>query len=431
MLAIQEYISLFDNIETANKYLTKKLHIRVKTEELLISANGAEKPADGVGISISVPEIVYLYNYHPTKSPRNNSIVEEANGLILNQKAEVVSMSFRRLYSLNESCAEDIDWNSAVAEIHEDGALVVIFRYKGKWFIQTKTDVHAVESMKTYNISIQVAVMAILGTMFEEKRGPFYPFESYGNFNLCYAFEFVSPYNRNITFYPNNNLILLSVFDKKRLVEMDEKWISNFQRHYCNGRAFIRPRTYGVDNPKGASKLAKHMKIKEKGFIIKDWEGNRIKIKNSDYLALSKLINSRGDISSETYAKIALSGYATEIKQNYPEHTFMLDMFTSSIISITKSTTHAWEEYYGKYAHRDNYCKTVMAKEFSSRIAHLPKMFKAVLFRMRQRKIEYIEDGVKEMRPKTLVLATKSGYGDLFEDEVVRLKCVLKAGGIN
>lgn len=427
MLAIQEYISLFDNIETANRYLTKKLHIRIKEEELLIPIDEAEESADEVSIGIGVPEIVYLYNYHPTKSPRNNSIVEEANGLILNQKAEIVSMSFRRIYSLNESCAPEIDWNSTVAEMHEDGTLVVIFRYKGRWFIQTKRDVHAVESMKTYNISIRVAALAILGVMFEEKRGPFYPLENCGNFDLCYAFEFVSPYNRNITSYPNNNLILLGVFDKKKLTEKSEKWINSFQKHCCNGRMFVRPRAYGIDNSKDASELTKYMRIREKGLIIKDCEGNRIKIKNPNYLALSKLINSKGETSPETYAKIALSGYATEVKQSYPEYTFMLDMFTSSIISIKESATHAWEEYYGKYAHRDD-CHR---EAFFRRIEHLPKMFRTILFRMRQKKIKDIEDGVREMRPKTLVLAAKSGYGDLFDEEVERLKRVIKTGGSN
>jgi hypothetical protein len=193
MLAIQEYINLFPNIKKANKHLAEDLHIRVKRQELLVPIDELEEAASEIAIGIGAPEVVYIYNYHPTKSPRGNSIVEECNGLILNKDAEIVSVSFPRIYSASEKCAPEMEWERARAELRADGTLVVIFNYKDKWFIQTKTDVHAVEPMKKYKISIRIGVITVLDAMFEDKRGPFYPFENCGNRDLCYVFEFVSP----------------------------------------------------------------------------------------------------------------------------------------------------------------------------------------------------------------------------------------------
>jgi len=415
MLAIQEYISLFPDIEKANEHLTEDLHIRIKKQGLLLP--------DSV-VTVGVLEDVYLYNYHPVKSPRGNSIVEECNGLILNDRAEIVSMSFPRLYNMGEQGAPEMEWDHhARAELQADGVLVVVFNYKGKWHLQTKIDVHAVGNMSEHRISIRVGAMTVLNTMFEDERGPFYPFEKCDEENLCYVFEFVSPYNRFITPYHDANLILLAVFDKKKLVEKSEKWLNYFQRNYCDGWMFPRPRAYGVEEAKYIGELTQYMDIKQKGFIVVDLMGNRIKVKNPIYHALEKVLNSKGEVSPEAYARIALSGYAINMQSAYPEYTHMLSMFTSSIISITESATHAWEEYYGKYAHRDDY----YWKEFACRISHLPKMFRTILFRMRQEKIDTISQGVREMRPKTLVMATKKGYGNLFNDEVRRLKRVMQA----
>lgn len=414
MLAIQEYISLFPNIEKANEHLAEDLHIRVKKEFILVP--------DDSDLEMGVSELVYLYNYHPTKSPRGNSIVEECNGLILNNKAEIVSMSFPRIYSASEKWAPEMEWKKSRAELQADGVLVVVFNYKGKWHIQTKTNVHAVENMKMYNISIRIGVVTILDTMFEDKRGPFYPFENCGNEDLCYAFEFVSPYNMHITPYYNANIMLLAVFDKKKLVEKSEKWLNYFQRNYCEGWMFARPRAYGVDTAKTALELTKYMPIRQKGFIVVDYMGNRVKIKNPIYRALEKMLNSKGEVSPKAYARIALSGYVPEVTQDYPEYTHILAMFTSSIAVITESATHAWEEYYEKYTHRNDYYR----KEFFCRIAHLPKMFRTILTRMRQEKVNTITKGVREMQPETLVIATKRGYGNLFDDEVQRLKRIMQ-----
>lgn len=414
MLAIQEYINLFPDIEKANEHLTEDLHIRIKKQELLLPDNV---------VAVGIPEDVYLYNYHPVKSPHGNSIVEECNGLILNKDAEVVSMSFPRIYTMSEKCAPEMEWNRARAELQADGVLVVVFNYKNKWHIQTKTDVHAVEPMVSYNISIRVGAMTVLDTMFEDKRGPFYPFEKCDMPNFCYVFEFVSPYNKYITPYHDANLILLAVFDKKNLVEMSDRWINQFQRNYCDGWMFARPRAYGVEDAKYIGGLIEHMDIKQKGFIVIDNEGNRVKIRNPVYRALEKILNSKGEVSPEAYAKIALSGYARHVRGAYPEYNYMLNMFTSSIASITASATHAWEEYYGKHAHRNDYC----GKEFFRRISHLPKMFRTILLRMKQEKVDCIQQGVSEMRPKTLVMATKRGYGDMFDGEVERLKRIMKS----
>lgn len=414
MLAIQEYISLFPNIEKANKHLTENLYIRIKKESLLVP--------ESIPSGQSCDETVYLYNYHPTKSPRDNSIVEECNGLILNTDAEIVSMLFPRIYSIHEKHAPEMEWERARAELQADGVLVVVFNYKDKWHIQTRTSVRAVESMKVHNISICTGAISILDAMFEDKKGPFYPFEKCDEKNFCYVFELVSPYNKYITPYYDQNLILLAVFDKKRLIEMSDEWVNQFQRNYCDGWMFARPRAYGVKTAKDVLELTGYMEAEQKGFIIVDQMSNRVKIKNPVYRALEKMINSKGEASPEVYAKIALSGYAAEITHNYAEYAYLLGMFTSSITSITEAATHAWEEHYGQYygqhGHRSDYYK----KEFMMRIDHLPKMFKTILFRMWQRKISTIKEGVGEMRSKTLAMATKKGYGNLFTEEIKRLK---------
>ena len=202
-LAIQEYIGLFDDIREANHHLTRKLGIDIRKDLLQTGSTALED--------------VFIYNAGG-KSPPEDLIVQEANGLILNTNGDIVSMGFKRFYNVHKSHAALISWKNAKAQLMDDGTLVVIYYYKGNWNIQTKERVNGDQSMRDSKITIRLAVTEVFKAMFNNR--PFSPFDGFPNKDMCYVFEYVSPYNKIITPYSDSSVILLGVVNKKDLREI-------------------------------------------------------------------------------------------------------------------------------------------------------------------------------------------------------------------
>ena len=150
MLEIQKFIDQFDSIETANIFLKEKLNLKI-TKHVLTHL---DKMYD---------DIVYLYNYNPEKSPLNNTIVQEANGLILDDANRLVSKSFNIIPHIYEKRAPKINWNKkrVKGETKYDGTLVVLYHWNGDCYIQT-INYHPSDSMAFFSVSTTIISCAFL-----------------------------------------------------------------------------------------------------------------------------------------------------------------------------------------------------------------------------------------------------------------------------
>lgn len=391
MLKIQEYISLFDDIKEANMHLIERLNLDIYQDVLRVGEDGLEL------------EDVYVYNSHPTKSPIDDPMVQEACGLILNEDGDIISMSFKKIAKLNKTNAHLINWHNAKAELIEDGTLVVIYYYKGLWNVQTKTRANADNAMLSSNISLRTAVMTVLAEYFTG-FSPFSPFDVCNNKDLCYAFEFISPYNRRVTQYFDSNLILLGVWDKLTLEEKSEEWINNFHIHCCGKHRFVRPRTYGVGSLETAMELPGFIDTAQIGFVVKDIAMNRFKVLNPSYAAISKFAKSEGRASAKTYAKLTLDGGLMEARHMYPLYSPIFNLFFQTSLEISKTVMRLWE----------NYKDIEDKKEFAATVKHHFPVLRTYLFMLRRKQIKNIEDGMRKMRPEVFADAVRKSFPEDF-----------------
>ena len=395
MLKIQEYIGLFGSISEANHYLATNLHLDIYEDILQIDNYEMED--------------VYVYN-RTVKSPKNDPIVQEANGLILNEKAEIVSMPFKRMFTPSDPQAKSIDWENAKAQMRYDGTLVVLYNYKGNWFLQTKYRANADVKMRNSQVSVRMAVIEILKTMFNQLT-PYAPFSNYPCKDLCYIFELLSPYNQYITPYHDGNLVLLSIFDKSKIVWMSDSWVDSWVSNYCNVFRFMRPREYCVSSLKEVMDLTAYQEWYEKGFIVKDYWDNCMKVENPNYKALEKLVKVKGHISPKVFAKLILNGDGARLKAFYPNLANIVNMFHTVIVDTTKIIDKVWKQY-----------KPIEnRKTFASLIRGYPPMAKAVLFMYRRGQIDHTEEGLKKLGCKSLTKATRNVYGRKFFQELNKL----------
>jgi len=395
MLAIQEFIGLFDNVREANHHLTKNLHIKIYRDALQIGTTALED--------------VYIYN-KSAKSPPGDPIVQEANGLILNQKAEIVSMGFKNFYNIGKPHAAKMSWSNTKAQVMDDGSLVVIYYYKGSWNIQTKYYANANETMRNSQISFRIAVVETLKVMFGNR--PYAPFDNYPNRDMCYVFEYVSPYNVWITPYHDSNLILLGVVHKGDLREMSDSWVDAWMVNYCRGYKFMRPREFHIDNIQDAYSLIPFIQSLRRGLVIKDYKDNRAKIINPEYAFIERLICTAGEFSPNLFASIALSEDGNRIAHHYPQFKAVIRMYHETLYELSKISVNAW----GKIKNIEN------KKAFSAVVQSYPSIVKSTLFMMRRKQVEHMEAAFKRIRPKKLTAAVKWRYGNKFTDELRKLE---------
>lgn len=371
-MEIQEFIRSFNNIEEANAKLTEDLHIKVKEVEL--------RP------SMWRRDTVYIYNYDMIESPRDNRICQEARALILDAKANVVSISLPRFFNLGEGPAAKLDWESAMGEEKLDGTLIIVYNHWGRWFIQTRQTARA-----EGDVHIGVKGIPCDKTFFDLAHEtlcrkfdfPFLPFHRY----FCYVFELVSPYNRQVTPYDETDLALLTIVDKIRIAEMERYAVDDFATMH----KFRRPKVFKITDKSSILKEMGKLGALEEGFVIVDEHFNRIKIKNKDYLAVYRAINAGNEKTGKNWADIILTGDYAEIRSYFPEYVDALDIYQDVLMTLIVEAEHLWKENKN----------TEGRKAFALKVKDHP--LARILFELRDGKINNVRDGIHNINPKILI----------------------------
>jgi len=389
MLKIQEFIRQFEDIEDANMFLKEKLHLKIKKSLLRHQDNSYDE--------------VFIYNYDTIKSNKTNVIVKEARALILDKQSNIVSMSFQRFFNQEELTIDYIDWESAVAEERLDGSLIVIYNYNGDWYIQSRSEpmaggfVHKTDF--TYDT---LAKRALLSK--KKEKDPFWIFKQEEN-KYCYVFELVSPYNRIVTPYESTSLFLLTIVDKHAEKELSRDMINDFAKKYN----LERPETYRVRNIKEVEYLLENLLPLDKGFIVVDDNKNRIKVKNKDYLSISRVVIKSRNLLARCFAEIVLNGNADEITTYFPEYTQVLRLFTDLLSILSDELSFIWFD-----------CQDIKSqKEFAIKIKDNP--LSSILFKKRNGYISSIDDELMKIKPDKLVSIAQNRIGSELQNELESL----------
>lgn len=304
-LEIQKYIISKKNIEEANDCLSQ-IPIKVKTYQL--DVNGST-------------HTVYIYNYDHIASPKDNSLANESRGLILDPTTRIVSFSFKRFFNFGDTCAAPIDWSTARAEQKYDGSLIVLYCFQENYFVQTREVADANCHIPHQPLKYCDETMNLLKSKFNcNEFSHFFPA------NLCFAFEFVAPYNKLVTNYDCPDLVLLSIFDKKNGTEMEKEFIDQFAKNHN----LTRPLSFSVNHPKEVYSLINNLPDHHEGFVVVDKYFNRIKIKNNRYRYLFRLVNAGAQLSVRNFEKFFFSEEKNNILSNFPEFIPQINFFEKS-----------------------------------------------------------------------------------------------------
>ena len=288
----------------------------LKIQEFIFAhENWRELLADApYNLKISEDDGYVLFKYNQIASDFNEEICKEARGLILDAQDNfrVVRYAFKKFFNVDEGFAAKLDWDTAVATEKIDGSIMSVWFARGKWHLSTngtidafKAELNGVGPYKTF------------GELFESVL-PLSWFENnLSNYiaHNCYTFELVSPYNKVVIDYPETKVYLLSARNMTTLHEYAPDQVAEFANRF----GFTMPHFYYMNDEAGFRRLVEQMPEGHEGIVVRDANGERVKIKTLLYFEMHRAKNN-GVITLERIVDLILKNDDEEFLSYFVEY---------------------------------------------------------------------------------------------------------------
>lgn len=242
-----------------------------------------------------------LFKYSQINSDPSLEIVKEARGLILEDETfNVVAFPFRRFYNYGESYADIIDWSTAIVTSKEDGSLIKIYYYNG-WKVGTSGTIDAEDaelSSPPYHNFRELFDVAARNSNFDfDRLDPHY----------TYLVELCSSFNHIVVPYNEPKLFHIGTRDNRTLQEVEVDI------------GVEKPRVFKLSSLDDCIAMAATFDSTQEGFVCRDKDYHRIKIKGEDYLRAHRLANNN-TITLERAIDLIRTNEISEFLSYFPHY---------------------------------------------------------------------------------------------------------------
>ena len=230
-------------------------------------------------------------------------------------------MPFYKFGNYGESYADKIDWNTAKAEEKLDGSLIKVWCCNDNWIVSTNGTIFAKKANigSENEIPSAAAVYKNFGDLFEAAAADAKLDITALNPQYTYMFELVSPYNRVVVPYETINLFHIGTRDNTTLKELEADI------------GIAKPKTYQCNNINDLIEMASKLRYCEEGYVVKDANYRRIKVKSPAYVAVSHLISG---INENRFLELLRTNEAGEFLSYFPEYTVHIDALKNKLASF-------------------------------------------------------------------------------------------------
>lgn len=269
---------------------------------------------------------IVILNYSQIGSPKNNEIVRECRGLVLELGTwAVVARSFYRFFNLgeNEKDTKEFVWEGSQAQSKEDGSLIHLYNYRDEWRVNTRNsfgegpvncDWLLEDKIRGEHVfpSWKNLLFIALGL---DTRDPLDFLDVFKDWT--FVIELCSPYNMIVTPYQEPQAFLLTAVNRVSGVEMPMEmadmftWVGKLKR----------PKMYNFASSQDVLDYLKEESVKNptfEGFVCKDKNGIRIKVKSESYVRLHKLHNNGNILLIKSMIPIILANETAEVLSYFP-----------------------------------------------------------------------------------------------------------------
>lgn len=272
-----------------------------------------------------------ILNYDQILSPRKDPIVMECRGIVVDRNEnKVVARTFPRFFNWGEFPEQHakFDWTSALVQEKLDGSLIVAYWWKGEWRFNTRgsfADGLCGESGQSWSNIVKNILSGAAPRN-----------------DATWVFELCSPWNQVVAYHDKPKLVLLSGFDPA--LEDGE-----LAPHALDAEAKYlgveRPKLYSLSSAQDCIDFlfSPDVHATFEGFVARDKNGMRIKIKNARYVALHHLSANKNIYLTKNLVPLILSGETEEVLAYFPDAKKRILEIESKITQEKSHMLSTWE----------------------------------------------------------------------------------------
>eukprot|EP01102_Stenamoeba_stenopodia_P021045 TRINITY_DN8383_c0_g1_i2.p1 TRINITY_DN8383_c0_g1~~TRINITY_DN8383_c0_g1_i2.p1 ORF type:complete len:1314 (-),score=285.53 TRINITY_DN8383_c0_g1_i2:255-4196(-) len=247
------------------------------------------------------------FSYGQTACDFSEPIVQECRGIILDAKQnwKVVAFPYKKFFNYGEKNAVALDWDTVVVSEKYDGSIAVLYHYKGKWYVSSSS-VPDGSSAISKDMTFEQLFWDIWNTL--QYRLP-------EDTTLTYIFELFSP-RLPIVVKPQRETILLhGVRNNTTYEELDPLPIAKSQNWETIS-------TFAFSSLEEVLDAARRLNPAEhEGFVVRDAEFRRVKVKSPQYVALAHLnLKGKLHINAKHMLQIVRTNEGDEFLVHFPEY---------------------------------------------------------------------------------------------------------------
>lgn len=292
--------------------------MELKTLEFINSHSNWEEllSSPPYNIIIKWKEPFVLLKYNQIESDMSNEIVQECRGLILKKidnKFKVASMRFKKFFNYGQSQASKLSLEEPLIVSQKiDGSLIgVWYDEVTGWHISTSGNIDAEDAPLQFQTDKLKTYKDLFMEAFNKYHLNFDMFDK--NYTIYY--ELVSPYNRIVVPYKDIDLYWLGARDNNTLEEYNFKDMLGCLTNI--------PKWFECKTMQEVEKAVKKLTDKDEhfeGFVVEDYQGNRVKLKSTQYMNLF-FIKGDGIFSEKKILKLILEEEDDDVLGYFPEYT--------------------------------------------------------------------------------------------------------------
>ena len=329
-------------------------------------------------LSIKRKDTRILFKYSQIESDFSLDIVKEARGLILEDKTwKVICYPFNKFFNFGEEYADNIDWESAVVETKEDGSLIKIYFYNDEWKIATNGTIDAEDA------ELQSGPYKNFRQLFDAAAEKCHFDFSKLNRYFTYCCEICSEFN-----------IIICPQSEIRLIHIGTRNNRTFQEVEAD-IGIPHPQRYALSSLEDCIAMAKTFDFTKEGFVVKDKNYNRIKVKSEDYVRVHRLANN-GSMTEERAIELIRANELDEFFTYFPQYREYIERIKGEISSLSHIVDDAIAEARLIKEH------SLSRAEFAAQVSGLSSFEKAISFLAYDEKIESGDQYIASLTTKKL-----------------------------
>lgn len=365
-----------------------------EVESYLASGGTLDGLREELAIRVDEDPRLVLLNYHQIDSPKSHPIVTECRGLVVEKESwRVVSFPFRRFFNYGElpEATKRFDFGKAALTEKIDGSLISLFFYRGEWRVCTRGKIDAGGEVGFSEMTFR--------DLFQSTTERYPDFWAKLDPERGYYFELVSPENRVVTPYREQELYLLTVRHRTTWRE-----VGRDELEVIASELGVRiPRLISFRDEKQVLELARTLETLDEGFVAVDYSGldddgmsfRRLKIKNPSYVAIAHLKDSAAN-SLRSIVHLVATGEEAEFLSYFPEFAKYVAPVKKKHDEFMAELKATWSELEARWAGLERTGENT--KAFALLVKDRPDS--AALFALYHGKASSVEDFFRQQRER-------------------------------